>query len=172
MKAMFGILFMMVCTGLTFCCTAPSAIASDSVASGSQTAVPAAAAVFPALEAWLAENRLTINAGQDRVAEYDKAVAQGAVLAYGEGYPLAEAEGAGQKRLTALRAAEVTAQRNLAEYVARHATTDEIRFSTHSARQEAFLKGAYVVASEYNADSGKAAVLLRLDLDGAQGFAK
>ncbi len=104
--------------------------------------------------------------------EYEKAFEQGAIVVYGEGYPLAGADGAGQKRLTAMRAAEVVAKRNLAEYFARYATEGEIRFSTYNTRLEAFLKGADVAVSEYNPDLGKAAVLLRLNLGGAKGFGK
>ena len=160
---------LVICAMLAACCTAPN---GKSPESASQKASPIAAPPFPKVDLWLAENKLAINAGQASVWEYDKAFAQGAVLAYGEGYPVAGAEGIGQKRLTAVRAAEVTAQRNLAEYFARYATNGEIRFSTYNTRLEAFVKGAQVAVSEYNTDLGKAVVLIKLDLKGAKGFAK
>lgn len=172
MNIVIRICYLIICAGLAACCTAPTGKSPDSGASGSQKASNATAPTFPQLEIWLSENKLEINAGQAGVVEYDKAFAQGTVLAYGEGYPVAGAEGAGKMRLTALRAAEVTAQRNLAEYFAMQATNDEIRFNTYNTRLEAFLKGAQVVASEYNPDLGKAAVLLKLDLKGAKGFAR
>ena len=173
MKTIMRICGMIICAGLAASCAAPTgkSIDSDSV-SGSQKASLADAPVFPELDAWLAKNRLAINVGQSNVVEYDKAFAQGTVLAYGEGYPVAGAEGASKKRLTAVRAAEVVAQRNLAEYFSRYATNGEIRFSSYNARLEAFLKGAHVAVSDYNADLGKAAVLLRLDLGGAKGFSQ
>lgn len=172
MKSIIRISCMIVCAGLAACCTAPTCKSPDSATTGSQKESNVAAPPFPKIDLWLTENKLAINAGQAAVAEYDRAFAQGAVVAYGEGYPVAGAEGAGQKRLTAVRAAEVTAQRNLAEYFTRKATNGEIRFSTYNSRLEAFLKGAHVAVSEYNPDLGKAVVLLKLDLRGAKGFAK
>lgn len=163
---------LILCVGLTACCSAPPAKSPDSAATGAQKEAPVAAQPFPKIDLWLAENKMVVNAGQSKVFEYDKAFAQGVVLIYGEGYPVAGAEGVGQKRLTATRAAEVTAKRNLAEYFTRYATNGEIRFSTYTSRLEALVKGAEVAVSEYNPDLAKAVVLLKLDLKGAQGFAK
>jgi hypothetical protein len=170
MKTIIRIVYMLSCLLFAACCTLPGKT-PEAVISGTQKASVAATSTFPELDKWLIENKLAINAGKSEAAGYDKAFEQGIVLAYGEGYPLAEAEGA-KKRLTAVRAAEVVAQRNLAEYFARNAVNGEIKFSTYSTRLEAFLKGAEVVASEYNPDQGKAAVLIKLDLGGAKGFAK
>ena len=172
MKTIIRICYFIFCVGLAACSTAPSSKAPESSSSGSQKAAPAAAPIFPKLDVWLAENKLVINSGKSEAAEYDKAFEQGIVLAYGEGTPVADAEGAGKKRLTALRAAEVVAQRNLADFFASNALNGEVKFGTYSTRLEAFLKGAQVVASEYNPDMEKAAVLLKLDLGGAKGFAK
>ncbi len=169
MKNINLVVCMIICAVLAACCTAPT---GKSPESGSQKASPITVSPFPKVDLWLAENKLAINAGQANVVEFDKAFAQGAVLAYGEGYPVAGAEGIGQKRLTAVRAAEVAAQRNLAEYFARYATNGEIRFSTYNTRLEAFVKGAQVAVSEYNNDLGKAVVLMKLDLKGAKGFAR
>jgi hypothetical protein len=171
MKTIIRIVYMFICLLLAACCTAPTGKTPEAVNSGTQKASNALAPTFPELDIWLIENKLAINAGKSEAAGYDKAFEQGIVLAYGEGYPLADAEGA-KKRLTAVRAAEVVAQRNLAEYFARNAVNGEIKFSTYSTRMEAFLKGAEVVASEYNPVQGKAAVLLKLDLGGAKGFAR
>ncbi|MEI6208192.1 MAG: hypothetical protein WCP20_15535 [Desulfuromonadales bacterium] len=172
MRRSIRIACVIICSGLAACCTAPTDKTPDAGISRSQKASPATVPTFPKLDVWLAESRLVINTAQPGVVEYNEAFAQGAALAYGEGYPVTEAEGAGQKRLTAIRAAEVVAQRNLAEYFARHTIDGELKFSSYTTRLEAFLKGAYVVASEYNADLEKAAVLIKLDLKGAKGFAK
>jgi hypothetical protein len=169
MKNINLVVCMVICAVLAACCTAPT---GKSPESGSQKASPIAAPPFPKVDLWLTENKLVINAGRASAVELDKAFAQGAAIAYGEGYPVAGAEGIGQKRLTAVRAAEVTAQRNLAEYFTRYATNGEIRFSSYNMRLEAFLKGAQVAVSEYNADLGKAVVLMKLDLKGAKGFAR
>jgi hypothetical protein len=171
MKTIIRIVYMFICLLLAACCATPTGKTPEAVISSTQKASVAAKPTFPELDIWLIENKLAINVGKSEAAGFDKAFEQGIVLAYGEGYPLAEAEGA-KKRLTAVRAAEVVAQRNLAEYLARNAVNGEIKFSTYNTQLEAFLKGAQVVASEYNPDLGKAAVLLKLDLGGAKGFAK
>lgn len=153
---------------LAACCTVPK---DETPTSGSQKADVSAAPVFPELDAWLAQNGLVVTAGEAKVYDYDRAFAQGAVIAYGEGLPRTGAEGAGQKRLTALTAAEAVAKRNLAAYFARYATDGQIRFDSGTVRLESFLRGVAVVAREYNADREKAAVLVKLDIRGYKGFA-
>lgn len=172
MKNIFRISCMIFCLGLAACSTTPTDKSAESITAGSQKAAHVSSAPFPELDIWLIENKLAINAGKSEAAEYNKAFAQGIVLAYGEGYPLPGAEGAAKKRLTAMRAAEVVAQRNLAEYLAGQASNGQIRFGTYETQLEVFLKGAEVVASEYNPELGKAAALVKLDLKGANGFAK
>lgn len=163
-------LFMFVLSG---CSAVDMFLGGDPVdTAGSQKAAPLKQSPFPQLDAWLAEHQLSVNAGQgEQRFDYDRAFAQGAVVVYGEGRPMLAVEG-GQKRLTAIRAAEVVAQRTMAEYFSRYATNGEIRFRSYSTRMDALLKGAAVVASEYNSEQGTAAVLLKLDLKGAGAFAK
>lgn len=158
-------------TMLAGCTAMEKFVGTDDVASSSQKASQSASSPFPALDAWLASHQVGVNSGQADRYDYDAAFSQGMVIAYGEGLPAVGMEG-GQKRLAATRAAEVVAQRNLAEYFARKATNGEVRFKNYSMRLDAFLKGAVVAASDYNPELGKAAVLLKLDLRGATAFAK
>lgn len=137
-----------------------------------QKAAPASAPLYPEVSAWLEQNRMTVNAGLANVPEHTQAFSQGAVIALGEGFPLAETDQPGKKRLTAVRAAEAAAQRNLLDFFARFTKNSEIRLDSYSVRLEGFLKGAVIVASDYNPERERAAVLLRLDLNGAKGFAK
>ena len=104
--------------------------------------------------------------------DYDRAFAQGAVIAYGEGLPTGFATNPGQKRITAQRAAEVVAQRNMAEFFARYARNGEISFVSYTTRLDALLKGAVVVAEDYDPVAERASVLLKLDLRGAKGFVR
>ena len=126
---------------------------------------------FRELDDWLTRNMLSVTAGKNGMNDYNRAFSQGAVIVYGEANSSDSFSNPAQRRLTTQRAAEVVAQRNLADFFAGHERFGEIRFRTYSVRLEAFLKGASVVASDYDAASGKAAVLLKLDLRGAGGFA-
>jgi hypothetical protein len=145
----------------------------DAVMGGGQKAATAstAAPAFSALDAWLNRNMLVITAGQDGRMDHERAFAQGAVIAYGEAVPSGFATDSGKKRLTAVRAAEVVAQRNLADFFAGKTRSGEVRFMSFTTRLDAFLKGAVVVAEDYDPVSDRAAVLLKLDLRGAKGFA-
>lgn len=162
------VLFLVV--ALAGCAAVSGQFESGDAAGGSQKASIASPA-FSALDDWLNRNRLAITAGQDGRMEYDRAFAQGVVIAYGEGTPSGFAAGPGQKRLTAQRAAEVVAQRNMAEFFASHNRSGEVRFMSYTTRLEGFLKGAVVVAEDYDPAAERAAVLLKLDLRGAKGFA-
>lgn len=141
-------------------------------AGSNQKAASTTAPLYPEVSAWLEQNRMVVNAGLANVPEYTQAFSQGAVIALGEGFPLAETDEPGKKRLTAVRAAEAVAQRNLLDFFARFTKNNEIRLDSYSVRLEGFLKGAVIVASDYNQERERAAVLLRLDLKGAQGFDK
>lgn len=158
---------------LVSCSTKTTPTAENRDNSGSnQKAAAASSPLYPEIAAWLEQNKMTVNAGLANVPEPSQAFSQGAVIAIGEGFPLADAEDPGKKRLTAIRAAETAAQRNLLEFFARSANGNELRFDTYTIQLEGFLKGAVIVASDYNPDRERAAILLRLDLKGAKGFTK
>jgi hypothetical protein len=163
------LLSVFVSTILGGCSLVSDKSAKEIQSAGSQKA-SATAPVFKELIYWLAKNRLAVNIGQNERIDYDGAFAQGAIIAYGEGSPSADAESLGQKRLTALRAAEVVAQRNLADFLAKRAMSGELRFTTATVQLETFLNGAVMVASEYNHEKGRAAALVKLGLNGAKGF--
>ena len=131
-----------------------------------------AAPAFSRLDNWLNQNMLVVTAGQDGRMDYDRSFAQGAVIAYGEGAPSNFDINPGQKRFAAQQAAEAVAQRNMAEFFARHARNGEVRFVSYAARLDALLKGAVVVADDYDPVAERAAVLLKIDLRGAKGFAR
>jgi hypothetical protein len=60
----------------------------------------------------------------------------------------------------------------MAEFFARYARNGEVRFVSYATRLDAFLKGAVVVAEDFDPVAERAAVLVKLDLRGAKGFAK
>lgn len=125
---------------------------------------------FQELDNWLARNMLAITAGRNG-NDYERSFSQGSIIVYGEADASPSIPNPAQKRLTAQRAAEVVAQRNLADFFVGHERFGEIRFRSYTVKMEAFLKGASVVATDYDATTGRSAVLLKLDLRGARAFA-
>jgi hypothetical protein len=170
MRTLYALAVTVFTTCILASCTPATAYKTS--AGSSQKAAAATSPLYPEIAAWLDQNKMTVSAGLANVPEHAQAFSQGAVISIGEGFPLADAEDPGKKRLTAIRAAEAAAQRNLLEFFARFATNDELKFTSCTARLEGFVKGAVIVTSDYNPDRERAAVLLRLDLQGARGFAK
>jgi len=172
MRVLFNLTVATLVACILVSCSTTTTVSDMSSNGGNQKAAAAAAPLYPEIAAWLEQNKMTVNAGLANVPEPAQAFSQGAVIAIGEGFPLADAEDPGKKRLTAIRAAETAAQRNLLEFFARSANGNELRFDTYTVQLEGFLKGAVIVASDYNPDRERAAILLRLDLKSAKGFIK
>lgn len=172
MRTLLG-LALVIFGAFTLVSCSTSAVARSAAGSSQKAAAAAAAApLYPEVVAWLEQNRMTVNTGLANVPEQTQAFTQGAVIALGEGFPQAEANESGKKRLTAIRAAEAAAQRNLLDFFARRAAGGELHFDNAVVQLDGFVKGALIVASDYNPDRERAAVLLKLDLQGARGFAQ
>lgn len=113
---------------------------------------------FQATHAWLAEHRAIITYGlPGQEVDTEQAFRQGYILVYAEGLPKQGVDHAGQKRLTAQRAAEVKAQQGLAHVLAQGERFASLR-----------LQGFRIVTREYSSELEKAAVLLRHDLQGVK----
>lgn len=107
----------------------------------------------------------------------EHAFKQDAILVVGEGVPKRGTRGA-QRRLTALRAAEVAAQRALAEMLKgvsivgektvaeAEQESSEIRSSVNT-----FIKGFHPVTKDWNPSTETAAVILRVGMSGPDSFA-
>lgn len=171
MRTLLGLTLVIFAAATLLSCST-SAAARSAVGSSQKSASAAAAPLYPEVAAWLEQNRMTVNAGLANVPEQTQAFTQGSVIALGEGFPQAEADEPGKKRLTAIRAAEAAAQRNLLDFFARRAAGGELRFDNAVVQLDGFVKGALIVASDYNPDRERAAVLLKLDLKSAKGFIK
>lgn len=161
----------LIAAGLAGCATLAEQFEPGDGTGVSQKA-SSAAPVFSGIDSWLSRNMLVVTTGRDGQMDYDRAFAQGAVLAYGEAAPTSFSTNPGQKRLTAQRAAEVVAQRNMTEFFARYARNGEVRFVSYATRLDALLKGAVVVAEDYDPIAERGAVLMKLDLRGAKGFVR
>ncbi|GEM_PF-2065225 len=138
---------------------------TDAIAYGSQKAASTGASTtnFRELDNWLAANGMKITVGMNEMESYQLSHAQRYAIAYGEGFPAPDALSQAQKRQTAIRAAEVVAQRNMVRMLATAGTGIKSETGVVD-RLNAFLKGGAIVASEYDPASERGAVLLRLEL--------
>lgn len=107
----------------------------------------------------------------------EQAYKQDAILVMGEGLPKKGATG-GQKRLTAITAAKVVAQRRLAELLEGVAIVSETTVKDSELVSDViktavtgFIKGAQPVMQEWNASEETALVILKVGLSGPKSFA-
>ena len=106
----------------------------------------------------------------------EQAFKQDAILVVGEGVPKKGTTG-GQKRLTALRAAEVSAQRALAELLKGVSITGqttvrdaELESDLIRSSVSAFIKGFHPVVKDWNAEEETALVILKVGMNGPRSF--
>ena len=126
---------------------------------------------FQSANRWLGENSGSITSGlAGQKVDAEQAFRQGYVIIYSEGLPKPDIETAGQRRLTAIRAAEVKAQRDLAVFLSQGSRYQSVRFDNYSSSLQQALRGFQYVSKDYSDELRKAAVLLKYDLRGAKGF--
>jgi hypothetical protein len=106
----------------------------------------------------------------------EQAFKQDAILVVGEGVPKKGTTGA-QKRLTAIRAAEVAAQRALAELLKGVSITGEttvrdaeLESDVIKSSVSAFIKGFQPVVKDWNANEESALVILKVGMNGPRSF--
>lgn len=120
---------------------------------------------------WLNQESLTIT------RTVTQAFTDGYIVMEGEGLPSANSSTLGQRRLTAERAAEVVAYRNLAQFLDGVAVTGDtttrdmqIRYDTVRTAVSAFIKGAQVIYKDYNDQERSATVLVKVGMSGPESF--
>lgn len=106
----------------------------------------------------------------------EQAFKQDAILVVGEGVPKKGTSGA-QRRLTAIRAAEVAAQRALAEVlhgvsIAGETTVRDAEMESDVIKSSvnAFIKGFHPVVKDWNPESDSALVILKVGMSGPHSF--
>jgi hypothetical protein len=136
-----------------------------------QTGIPQTDERFAATNRWLHQENLSIT------RTVTQAFTDGYVVMEGQGLPAAGSTSVGQRRLTAQRAAEVVAYRNLAQFldgvavVGDTTTRDmQIRYDTVRTAVSAFIKGAQVIYKDYNDQEGAATVLIKVGMSGPASF--
>ena len=115
---------------------------------------------------WLTQESLPIT------KTVTQAFTDGYIVMEGQGLPSGRATTLGQRRLTAQRAAEVVAYRNLAQFLdgvavvgdRRQGHADTVRHGRTAVN--AFIKGAQVIYKDYNDREGSATVLVKVGMNG------
>ena len=143
---------------------------------------PAAGAVqlddtFKKANNWLNQQKLSLTGGptgRDDAAAFS----QEAILFYGEGIAGPQHTHPAQKEMMAKRAAVVTAQRALAEYLNGFAIVGDTMVKDGMAQYDiirssvaGFVKGAQVVVQDYSPEKDMAVAIIKLGLHGPKGFA-
>jgi hypothetical protein len=144
------------------------------VLAGSALAQPGADPVgerFAKANQWLYQEHMSIT------KTVTQAFRDGYIVIEGEGLPSARAATPGERRLTAQRAAEVVAYRNLVQFlngvaVVGDSTTQDmkIRYDTVRSAVNGFIKGAQVIYKDYNDQEGSAMVLVKVGMTGPASF--
>lgn len=151
--------------------TALASVAGNALAQ--QTGIRQADERFAATDRWLSQESLSIT------RTVTQAFTDGYIVMEGQGLPATGSTTVGQRRLTAQRAAEVVAYRNLAQFldgvavVGDTTTRDmQIRYDTVRTAVSAFIKGAQVIYKDYNDREGTATVLIKVGMSGPASFSE
>jgi hypothetical protein len=132
---------------------------------------------FTKTHKYLDKNKLAVTGGAGGVRDDLAAFGQETLLFYGQAAGNPKHTGS-QREIMTIRAAELAAQRALAEYlegfllvgvtlVKDGMAQDDVILSTVSA----FVKGSQVVVKEYNKETDTAVAVIKLGLHGPKGFA-
>lgn len=127
-------------------------------------------ASYKSADAYIKKEKVTIT------VTVEQAFKQDAILVVGEGVPKKGTSG-GQKRLTAITAAKVKAQRALAELLSGVAVVSETTVKDSELESDViktavrgFIRGAQVVVQDYNAEEESAVVILKVGMSGPKSF--
>ena len=134
--------------------------------------------VFTKTQKWLDEKSLTITGGPSGARDDQAAFRQEALLFYGEAVGNPDHRTFAQREQMAKRAAVVTAQRALAEYLEGFALVGDtlvkdgmVQYDVIRSAVSGFVKGSQVAFQEYSKDKDTALAMVKLGLHGPQGFA-
>lgn len=134
--------------------------------------------IFTKTQKWLDEKNLTVTGGPNGARDDEAAFSQEALLFYGEAVGNPDHRTAAQREQMAKRAAVVTAQRSLVEYLEGFALVGDtlvkdgmVQYDVIRSAVFGFVKGSQVVFQEYNKDKDIAIAMVKLGLHGPKGFA-
>jgi len=131
---------------------------------------------FQKANTWLSKQNLSLTGGPG-VRDDNAAFSQEAILFYGEGLAGQQHIGS-QREIMAKRAAVVTAQRALVEYLEGFALVGDTLVKDGMAQYDVirssvagYVKGAQVVIQEYSKEKDMAVAIIKLGMYGPKGFA-
>ncbi len=135
-------------------------------------------ASFAKTQKWLDEKNLSITGGASGARDDLAAFRQQTLIFYGEAVGNPEHHTPTQREMMAKRAAVVTAQRNLMEYLEGFVLVGTTLVKDGMVQDDlivsvvtGFVKGSQVVFQEYNKDTDTAVALIKLGMYGPKGFA-
>lgn len=127
--------------------------------------------VFQKANQWLHENNAVVT------TDPHQAFIQDAIVVYGEGVAPQNITHPGQREAMAKRAAEVVAQRSLAEFIHGFAIVSDTRVENMALKYDVIrsavagmIKGAQTVVLEYNREKDLAVAIVKLGMRGPKGF--
>lgn len=133
---------------------------------------------FTKTQKWLEEKNLAITGGPNGARDDLAAYSQETLVFYGEGAGNPEHKTPAQRELMAKRAAVVTAQRALMEYLEGFLLVGVTLVKDGMAQNDVilstvagFAKGSQVVFQEYNKDTDIALAMVKLGMRGPKGYA-
>jgi hypothetical protein len=131
---------------------------------------------FTHAKSWLSQQNLTLTGGPSG-RDDSAAFAQEAILFYGEGVGNPDARTPAQREQGAKRAAEVVAQRAVAEYVKGFAIVGDTlvqegmqRYDSVRSAVNGVVKGVQIVCKDYSQEKDTAIAIVKLGLHGPKGF--
>lgn len=132
---------------------------------------------FQKVNTWLSQQNLSLTGGPS-ARDDNTAFSQETILFYGEGLAGPQHTQPSQRELMAKRAAVVTAQRSLAEYLQGFAIVGDTLVKDGIAQYDiirssvaGYVKGSQVVIQEYSKDKDMAVAIIKLGMHGPKGFA-
>ncbi len=132
---------------------------------------------FQKANTWLSQQNLSVTGGPSG-RDDNAAFSQEVILFYGEGLAGPNHTHPTQREMMAKRAAVVTAQRSLVEYLQGFAIVGDTlvkdgmtQYDVVRSSVAGFVKGSQVVIQEYSKDKDMAIAIIKLGMHGPKGFA-
>lgn len=133
---------------------------------------------FTNAQKWLNDKKLAVTGGPNGARDDEAAFSQEALIFYGEAVGNPNNRTPAQREINAKRAAVVTAQRAMVEYLGGFALVGDtlvkdgmVQYDVIRSTVSGFVRGTQVVYQDYSKDKDTAIAFIKLGLHGPKGFA-